>query len=58
MNDPQTYFGLIHDIWDGFGFGVLAAITLALIFGNIAMVIEWFSKRKQAKDEIQNDNSK
>ena len=58
MNEQTTCWGFIHTVWDAIGFAVLAAICIGLVIGNFDMVIEWFSKRKQAKDEIQNDNSK
>ncbi len=58
MNETTTLWGFIHAIWDSVGFAVLAAICIGLVIGNFAMVLEWFSKRKQAKNDLHNINSK
>jgi len=60
MTDPQSFFGLLHDMWDALGFALLAAIIIGLALANVVMAAEWIMKKKNkaVKDEIQNDNSK
>jgi len=44
MNESTTLWDLVHAIWDGVGFGMIAAIAVGLVVANVVMICERFSK--------------
>lgn len=59
MKEPETFFQLIHTMWDAFGFMLLAAIIAGAILANFMAAGEYIMKKKNkaVKDKIQNDKN-